>query len=165
MKKVFVILVAVLAITTRMSAQNSDTQQVKVSASNVTTELAEKVARIISYQDLDSVKNLQEFRIGGPNCPGCNGTLSRTYPLILVDGLEVSSNILAQLKPDDIQSFSVLKDAKALEMYGTRGTNGVIIIDSKLKRKVLKKMIKNDNKQQQNSECQHTTGGLAQWQP
>jgi len=53
------------------------------------------------------------------------------------------------LKPGDIQSISVLKDAKSLEMYGTRGTNGVIIITSNLKSKDLKKMIKKAEKQKQ----------------
>ena len=129
MKKTVVFLVVVMAITASLSAQNSDTLQVRpvivADSSNLSTALAGKVTGVISYQNEDSVKSLQEFVVGGPNDPVCNGTLPP--PLILIDGLEVSSNVLEQLKPDDIQSFSVLKDAKALEMYGTRGTNGVVI--------------------------------------
>jgi len=109
----------------------------------------------------DSVKNDQEFTIGGPNCPGCKGLFPyRTSPLILVDGLEVSSDVLAQLKPEKIKEFSVIKDANAIERYGIRGTNGVIVITSKLSKKGLKNMVKKAKKQPKTKECQHTTSGL-----
>ena len=49
-------------------------------------------------------------------------------PLILVDGVERSFN---NIDPDDIESFTVLKDASATAVYGVRGANGVIIIKTK----------------------------------
>ena len=169
MKKTVLIIVVVMAITTGLFAQNSNTLQVesvietdlKAPSSNLSTALAGKVPGIISCQNQDSIKGCVEIMIGGPNCPGCNG-LSRTTPLILIDGLEVSQNVLTHLKPKDIKSLSVLKDAKALEMYGKDGSNGVIIITSKLKSKDLKKMIKKTKKQKEETKCLHTTGGLAQ---
>ena len=51
-----------------------------------------------------------------------------TSPLVLVDGVERSLN---DIDPAEIESFSVLKDASASAMYGVRGANGVIIINTK----------------------------------
>lgn len=53
---------------------------------------------------------------------------STTNPLILVDGVPGDFNTVA---PQDIESISVLKDGSAAAMYGTRGTNGVILITTK----------------------------------
>ena len=62
-------------------------------------------------------------------------------PLIVVDGLPMSGTaggsrgVLATINPNDIESFSVLKDASATAIYGSRGANGVIIITTKKGRK------------------------------
>jgi len=62
-------------------------------------------------------------------------------PLIVVDGLPMSGTAggsrgaLASINPNDIESFSVLKDASATAIYGSRGANGVIIITTKKGRK------------------------------
>ena len=53
---------------------------------------------------------------------------SSTTPLVLVDGIERS---LHDLDPEEIASFSVLKDAAASAVYGVRGANGVIMINTK----------------------------------
>ncbi|MCB0449709.1 MAG: TonB-dependent receptor plug domain-containing protein [Confluentibacter sp.] len=59
-------------------------------------------------------------------------------PLIIIDGLPIDNNgvngsngILASINPNDIDSFSVLKDASATAIYGSRASNGVIIIVTK----------------------------------
>ncbi|MCS2766088.1 TonB-dependent receptor plug domain-containing protein [Bacteroides thetaiotaomicron] len=52
-------------------------------------------------------------------------------PLILLDNVEVSSDDLARVQPDDIASFSVLKDATSTALYGARGANGVILVTTK----------------------------------
>lgn len=51
-----------------------------------------------------------------------------TSPLVLIDGIPGS---LSQISPDDIDQIDVLKDGSAAAIYGTRGTNGVIIITTK----------------------------------
>ena len=63
-------------------------------------------------------------------------------PLIVIDGLAIDnngvkglSNLLSIVNPQDIESFSVLKDASATAIYGSRGSNGVIIITTKKGRK------------------------------
>ncbi|UII19624.1 TonB-dependent receptor [Fulvivirga ligni] len=53
---------------------------------------------------------------------------SASNPLILVDGVERSFN---NIDPEDIESFSILKDASATAIYGVRGGNGVILINTK----------------------------------
>jgi iron complex outermembrane receptor protein len=52
-------------------------------------------------------------------------------PLIVIDGLPLSGVNLSSINPNDIESFSVLKDASATAIYGSRGANGVIIITTK----------------------------------
>ncbi|MDB4196525.1 TonB-dependent receptor plug domain-containing protein, partial [Flavobacteriaceae bacterium] len=52
-------------------------------------------------------------------------------PLILIDGIETTSTDLARLQPDDIASFSIMKDATATALYGARGANGVILVTTK----------------------------------
>ena len=63
-------------------------------------------------------------------------------PLIVIDGMPMdnnatkgASNALALVNPNDIESFTVLKDASATAIYGSRGSNGVIIITTKKGRK------------------------------
>ena len=69
-------------------------------------------------------------------------------PLIVIDGLAMDndgvkglSNPLAMINPQDIESFNVLKDASATAIYGSRGSNGVIIITTKKGRKNMKPTI------------------------
>jgi len=57
--------------------------------------------------------------------------VSRDAPLILVDGVEYSANMLNQMNPNDIENMSVIKDASAAAIYGTKATYGVILIQTK----------------------------------
>lgn len=59
-------------------------------------------------------------------------------PLIVIDGLPISNttasgsrSVLASINPNDIESMSILKDASATAIYGSRASNGVIIITTK----------------------------------
>ena len=59
-------------------------------------------------------------------------------PLIVIDGLPISStgisgsaDVLSTINPNDIESFSILKDASATAIYGSRASNGVIVITTK----------------------------------
>ena len=73
----------------------------------------------------------------GNGAPGSNNsqiwirgiaTLGGTDPLVLVDGVERSMD---ELNPEDIESVSIMKDASATAVFGVRGANGVIIINTK----------------------------------
>lgn len=52
-------------------------------------------------------------------------------PLIILDGLPISSAVYSLLNPNDIEDVSVLKDAASQAIYGSRAANGVIVITSK----------------------------------
>jgi len=69
---------------------------------------------------------------------------SRPYAqlLILIDGIEVSNSFLGHLKPDMIKDFSIQKGADAIEKYGEKGVDGVVIVSTVLGKKNTKKMIK-----------------------
>lgn len=62
------------------------------------------------------------------NLRGITTILSGTEPLVLIDGVPGS---LTTVAPEDIESIDVLKDGSAAAIYGTRGTNGVILITTK----------------------------------
>lgn len=59
---------------------------------------------------------------------GIASVLSSSAPLVLVDGIPGS---LTSVAPEDIESIDVLKDGSAAAIYGTRGTNGVILITTR----------------------------------
>lgn len=103
------------------------TEELKIPSSNLTTALAGRISGLISYQ-----------RSGEPGQDDASffvrGVTSFSYargPLILIDGVEMSSSDLARLQPDDIASFSIMKDAAATALYGARGANGVILVTTK----------------------------------
>ena len=60
-----------------------------------------------------------------------DGAVSNGAPLILVDGVDVSASLLNQMNPNDIESMTVIKDASAAAIYGTKATFGVILITTK----------------------------------
>ncbi|EHQ25734.1 carboxypeptidase-like regulatory domain-containing protein [Mucilaginibacter paludis] len=59
------------------------------------------------------------------------GTIRGKEPLYVVDGIMVDSLKMSSIKPDDIKSINVLKDASATALYGSRAANGVILIETK----------------------------------
>ncbi|MEL6256046.1 MAG: SusC/RagA family TonB-linked outer membrane protein, partial [Bacteroidota bacterium] len=58
------------------------------------------------------------------------GTVNSNQPLYIIDGLPVQGGII-ELNPNDIKEMTVLKDASAASIYGSRASNGVIIITTK----------------------------------
>ncbi len=101
--------------------------ELKVPSSNLTTALAGKVAGLISYQRSgEPGQDNADFFVRGVTTFGY-----KKDPLILIDGIELSSIDLARLQPDDIASFNIMKDATATALYGARGANGVILVTTK----------------------------------
>ncbi|MGV8134148.1 MAG: TonB-dependent receptor [Mangrovibacterium sp.] len=102
-------------------------EKLKIPSSNLTTALAGRIAGIISYQRSgEPGQDNADFFIRGVTTFGY-----KKDPLILIDGAELGSEVLAKLQPDDIKSFSIMKDATATALYGARGANGVILITTK----------------------------------
>ena len=99
----------------------------KMPTSNLTTALAGNMAGVIAYQRSgEPGQDNADFFVRGITTFGTN-----TNPLILIDGIELTATDLARLRPDDIASFSILKDATATALYGARGANGVILVTTK----------------------------------
>ena len=100
-----------------------------------------------------NAQDMMQGKIAGVNVtsasgtPGAGATIrirggsslnASNDPLIVIDGLAMDnngvkglSNPLSMVNPSDIESFTVLKDASATAIYGSRGSNGVIIITTK----------------------------------
>ena len=97
---------------------------VSMPVSNVTQALAGKLPGVQIVQTSGEVGN-DEATIWVRG----QGTWNNSTPLYIIDGI-VRENI-AQIDPNEIQSFNVLKDASATAVYGVRGANGVIIITTK----------------------------------
>ena len=109
------------------SISTVDVKTLKVPSSNLTTALAGNVAGVIAYQRTgEPGQDNADFFVRGITTFGAN-----TSPLILIDNIELSSTDLARLQPDDIESFSIMKDATATALYGARGANGVIFVTTK----------------------------------
>ncbi|MEJ2883545.1 SusC/RagA family TonB-linked outer membrane protein [Pedobacter sp. GR22-6] len=109
---------------TTIGAQSSlKVADLKQPVANISNLVAGRVAGIVGVQ-----------RSGEPGYDNAEiyirgiSTFTSSSPLILVDGVERSFN---NIDPEDIASFSVLKDASATALYGVRGANGVIIIQTK----------------------------------
>ncbi|MDR3184106.1 MAG: TonB-dependent receptor [Prevotellaceae bacterium] len=101
-----------------------DLKTIKVPTANITNALAGNVAGIISMQTSgEPGSNASEFWIRGISTFGAGASA-----LVLVDGFERPFN---ELNVEDIESFSVLKDASATAIYGARGANGVLLVTTK----------------------------------
>ena len=103
-------------------------KELKGPTSNLTTMMAGRISGMIAYQQSgEPGADNADFFIRGLGSFGAG----KVDPLILVDGIESSPTDMARLQPDDIEAFSVLKDATAAAVYGARGANGVILITTK----------------------------------
>lgn len=99
----------------------------KIPSSNLTTALAGRLAGVIAYQTSgEPGQDNASFFIRGVTTFGY-----KTSPLILIDGIEYTATDLGRIQPDDIASFSIMKDATASALYGARGANGVILVTTK----------------------------------
>jgi iron complex outermembrane receptor protein len=102
---------------------------------------------ITSPQDLLVGKSAGVVITTAGGAPGSGATIrvrggsslnASNDPLIIIDGVPIdnnnvsgSSNILSFVNPNDIETFTVLKDASATAIYGSRASNGVILITTK----------------------------------
>ncbi|MDE1190841.1 MAG: TonB-dependent receptor [Arachidicoccus sp.] len=103
-------------------------KEIKGPTSNLTTMLAGRVAGMIAYQRSgEPGRDNASFFIRGLGSFGSG----KVDPLIMIDGVESSTNDLARLQPDDIEGFSVLKDASSTAVYGARAANGVVLVTTK----------------------------------
>ena len=94
------------------------------SSSNLTSNLAGQLAGLISIQrSAEPGRDDAEFWIRG-----ISTFKGGTNPLVLVDGIPRDIN---NIEADEIETFSILKDAAATAVYGAEGANGVILVTTK----------------------------------
>jgi len=116
---------------------------------SISTVKADEVNKgvITTPADLLRGKSAGVVVTSGSGMPGSGATIrirggsslnASNDPLIVIDGLPVSndgisgmSDPLSSINPEDIESFTVLKDASATAIYGSRASNGVIVITTK----------------------------------
>ena len=103
---------------------NVEIKQLNSPGVNLSNSLAGVVPGIIAMQTSgEPGENMSQFWIRGMSTFG-----AKSGALILVDGVERDFN---EIPVEDIESFSVLKDASATAIYGQRGANGVVLITTK----------------------------------
>lgn len=109
-----------------VGAQSTITpKDLKQPVSNLTNSLGGRIAGMVSVQRSGELGyNDANIYIRGIS----TFTQGLSTPLTLVDGVP---RAIANIDPEDIESFSVLKDASATAVYGVRGANGVILITTK----------------------------------
>lgn len=98
----------------------------KAPNSSLTNNIAGKLAGVIATANSGEPGSGSTFYIRGISTFGGVAT-----PLILMDGVEISSGDLNRIPSESIESFTVLKDASATAIYGARGANGVMLITTK----------------------------------
>ena len=119
------------------SVQQIRPSDLTVPSSSLTSSFAGRMAGVIAVQ-----------KSGEPGADGSNfwirgkSTFSgATGALIVLDGVEISGQELNALDAEVIESFSILKDATATALYGTRGANGVMIVTTKSGKDMIKPVI------------------------
>ena len=109
------------------AVQSVKPSDLQTSSSNLSTSFSGKIAGVIAVQ-----------KSGEPGADGANFWIrgistfgSGQSPLLILDGVEITNQMLNNIPPETIESFSVLKDATATALYGSRGANGVMINTTK----------------------------------
>ena len=109
------------------AVQSVKPSDLQTSSSNLSTSFSGKIAGVIAVQ-----------KSGEPGADGANFWIrgistfgSGQSPLLILDGVEITDQMLNNIPPETIESFSVLKDATATALYGSRGAHGVMIITTK----------------------------------
>ena len=109
------------------AVQSVKPSDLQTSSSNLSTSFSGKIAGVIAVQ-----------KSGEPGADGANFWIrgistfgSGQSPLLILDGVEITNQMLNNIPPETIESFSVLKDATATALDGSRGANGVMIITTK----------------------------------
>ncbi|MBE0673094.1 MAG: TonB-dependent receptor [Bacteroidales bacterium] len=113
------------SVTSAVATIKSD-QIVQTPVSSVTQALAGRLPGLTTMQSSgEPGADHAEFYVRGV------GTWNDALPLYVIDGVERSSTIFRTMSPEEIESVSILKDAAATAVYGSKGANGVILVTTK----------------------------------
>lgn len=125
-----------------------------VKRSDVTASISEVKGEKLQNIPIGGIDNLLQGKSSGVQVTALNGRPggnayirirgtgslnASSEPLILVDGVQVSARDYAMINPADVEDMTVLKDAAAAAIYGSRASNGVILVTTKRGTTVAKK--------------------------
>ncbi|MFD1063736.1 carboxypeptidase-like regulatory domain-containing protein [Winogradskyella litorisediminis] len=140
------------SINVSMKEDSASLDEVVITGYSTTTKAKSSVSSVrVSSETIQNRPNASFVQTLSGQVPGLNITKSsgqpggsslvqlrgvgsisgNIQPLFVVDGVPVSEDNFRNLSPDEIKSISVLKDAGATAIYGSRGANGVIVISTK----------------------------------
>ena len=87
----------------------------------------------VSYESIQDVSldQTQEGLNSSIQIRGTGSISGNSEPLYLIDGVVVQGNPMDQLPPDSIESIQTLKEASSVAIYGSRGSNGIVVITTK----------------------------------
>ena len=98
----------------------------KKNPSDITKALAGEVAGVQVVNSSGQPGSVASIRIRGIGSINASST-----PLYVVDGIPLDAGSISSIDPSDIASTTILKDATATSLYGSRGANGVVVITTK----------------------------------
>lgn len=107
-----------------------------VSNSNILTSLQVLDPSFVMVENIDAGSNpnvVPEFEVrGSASIPGLEDEYktSPNMPTFILDGFQVSASVVFDLDPYRVKSITILKDASATAIYGSRGANGVVVIET-----------------------------------
>lgn len=108
------------------AAQVVSEKLVNKPSANVVDALQGQVAGLQVYTSSGEPSATPSFRLHGNGSLGAGST-----PLIIMDGVPISNGSLVSLNSKDFESITILKDASATSIYGSRASNGVVVITTK----------------------------------
>ena len=107
-------------------AQVSSDKLVDKPVANVMDALQGRVSGFQIYSSSGEPSETPSFRLHGNGSLGAGST-----PLIILDGMPISEATLVSLNSKDFESITILKDASSTSIYGSRASNGVVVITTK----------------------------------
>ncbi|AWW31573.1 hypothetical protein DN752_16375 [Echinicola strongylocentroti] len=108
------------------SVTTIEPKELKIPTSNLSQSFAGRLSGVVAVQRSgEPGRDAAQFWIRGL------ATFGNTNPLVFMDGIEISISDMNSIDPMNIENFSILKDASATAIYGARGANGVILIETK----------------------------------
>ena len=109
------------------SLQQVNSEKLKAKpVANVLDALQGQVAGLQVYNSSGEPGTTPSLRLHGVGSLGASST-----PLYIVDGIQMNSGTVISMNPNDFESITVLKDASATSIYGSRAANGVVVITTK----------------------------------
>ena len=117
-------------------ASRTGREILKAPVSNMSQTMYGQFAGLALHTDYGTAgDDVGTFLIRGKNQPdsrsGDGFEVSLNQPIAVIDGVKCGVDQISRLNPNDIESISVLKDAASTAIYGTQGSNGVIVVNTK----------------------------------